>query len=142
MLAPATLRFQSRPGGLLRHSLPGKQSSSGGPHAHNTASEPDGDGRADGDVRGSRDGYGSFELPVEEERHGYRWGDLCELHDASHDKFRQRSTVYGGGQQHGGKCDQQRSHAHGERKFGGAYAHNTASEPDGDGRADGRVQRG
>jgi len=78
---------ESRPGGLLRHSLPGKQSSSGGPHAHGTASKPDGDDRADRHVQRGSDGYGTVELPVEEERHGYRWGDLCELHDAGHDKF-------------------------------------------------------
>jgi len=131
---------EPRLGRLFWCNFPGKQSSSSGPLAHDTASKPDGDSRTDRYLHSSCDGYGPFELSVEEERHSYRWGELIELHDAGHDKFRQWGTVHGGGQQHGGECDQQRSHAHGERKFGGAHDHNTASEPDSDGRSDCHVR--
>jgi hypothetical protein len=66
---------------------PKQQPDSGNPHDHDTASKPDSDGRADRRVQRGRDGYGTVELPVEEERHSNRWGDLFELHDAGHDEF-------------------------------------------------------
>ena len=59
----------------------------GGALDHDTASKPDSDDRSDSQLQRGRDGYRSAELPVEEERRRDLWGDLLELHYASHDEF-------------------------------------------------------
>jgi hypothetical protein len=48
-----------------------------------TAIEPDGDGRADGDIHGSRDGHSAAELSVAEEWDEHHGGDFQQLHHTS-----------------------------------------------------------
>ena len=56
---------------------------SGSANDHDAASEPDSDGRTDGDVHGGGGRDGAAELPVAEERSEHRGGDGEQLHDAS-----------------------------------------------------------
>ena len=72
---------------MLRFGFPSKQVRPICARDHDTASKPDGDARPGSYVRRGRDGYSSAELPVEEERHGYLWRDLLELHHAGDDEL-------------------------------------------------------
>ena len=82
-------------------------------------------------------------LPVAEERSEHRGGDGDKLHDAGNGDDGQRIDVPCGGEQHGGDGDEQRGHADGECRGGGADDHHAAGEPDGDGGSDaGDVQCG
>jgi len=50
--------------------------------------------------------------------------------NTSDNEFGQWSAVHRDGQQLDGQCDQHRSHAHGQRRCGGAFDHNAAGQPD------------
>ena len=109
---------------------------------YDAAGESDGDGRADGDVwsGGGRDG--AAELPVAEERAEHRGSDVGELHDAGNSDHGQWIDVRRGGEQHGGKRDEQSGDADGERGGGCADDYDAAGESDGDGRTDSDVWSG
>src|SRR5439155_834519 len=103
---------------------------------HDAAGEPDGDGGPDGELLGDGDGDRATQLPVAEGRGADQRGDVGELHDAVHDERGQRGAVHRGGEQYGGKRDEQRRDADGQLS---ADDHEPAGQPDGDGGPDGEL---
>src|SRR5205807_715369 len=86
--------------------------------------------------------YRTDGLPMAQERHSHHWRDFDQLHHPGHYILGYRFAVHCHGQQHGGQRNQQCSHADGQCRCGGAFDYHSAGQPDGDGWADGHVQRG
>ena len=112
---------------------------SGSSFDHDTAGEPDANGRTDGDVHGGGGRNSTAELPVAEERSEPCGGHGGELHDASNDDHRQRIDLRCGREQHRGDGDERKGYADGECCSRSTHDHDAAGKPDGDGGADSDV---
>ena len=91
-----------------------RQVPGGGAFDHHAALEPDDYRRADGHVLCDRDRNGADELSVAEERCRDQRCHGVDLPDSRHDCFRQRLSVYRGGEQQCRQRDQQPRYINGD----------------------------
>src|SRR6266404_4946793 len=109
------------------------------PIDHNAAGQPDGNSGTNGSIHGGGDGHGATDLSVEEERDIGKRRNIIFLYNPCDNEFGQRSAVHRRGEQQRRQHNEQRSHPHGQHRCGGAFDHNAAGQPDGNGGANGSV---
>jgi len=90
---------------------------------HDAAGQSDSHDRTDGYVLGNGNGYGTDDLPVEQERRCRKRGDIVHVYNSGDRDCRQRCAIYGRGNEQRGQRNQQRGDIDSHARSGGSSDH-------------------